>query len=67
MTQMSASVIKLAEKEQAVLAQVDRAKEATRARDGEIVVLKERVAQLADDGRCCARHVAAMALFLGGT
>ena len=50
MTQMSASVVKLAEKEQAVLAQVDRAKEATRARDGEIVVLKERVAQLADDG-----------------
>ena len=49
MASMSSSVVKLAEKEQEVLAQVDRAKEATRARDGEIAVLRERVAQLADD------------------
>jgi hypothetical protein len=52
MAQMSASVIKLAEKERLVMEQVDKAKQTTRAREGELAVMRERVAQLADDGTC---------------
>ncbi len=54
MSQLSSSVIKLAEKERAVVDQLDKAREAVRAREGEIAVLKERVAQLVDDGACAA-------------
>lgn len=55
LTQLSASVVKLAEKERGVQEQLEKANERARAREGEIAVLNERVAQLVDEGESVCR------------